>query len=272
MKLLRRPALGETNEVLVGRAGRRLATLAPLVLGLIFAQKAEADYFLSTGRMNISRGYSSATLLNNGKVLVTGGIFGTILSSAELYDGARGTWTVTGAMTNARVEHTATILPSGKVLVAGGDSVGNRAELYDPASGTWSATGTMTTNRSDHTAILLANGLVLVAGGFSGGRPGSLLSSAELYDPATGTWPPTGGMSIGRRQHTATLLPNGQVLVAAGATNIPSAGSAGAELYDPATGVWTNTGALNFARNWHTATLCPAVSCSWLAASTAASP
>ncbi len=67
--------------------------------------------------------YHTATLLPNGKVLVAGGFNGgfTILTSAELYDPASGSWTATGSLNTARAYHTATLLPNGKVLVAGGN-------------------------------------------------------------------------------------------------------------------------------------------------------
>src|SRR5262249_56123040 len=117
----------------------------------------------------------------------------------------------------AMPDATATLLRNGKVLVAGG-LAGNHqvssAELYNPATGTWSATGSMTKARSGQTATLLPNGQVLVAGGGCNGSgygcdSGSFLEtqrSAELYNPATGTWAPTGRMAFGRQFFTATLL------------------------------------------------------------------
>src|SRR5436190_15228729 len=127
---------------------------------------------------------------------------------------------ITGSLATARNGHTATLLPNGKVLVAGGrngNSILASAELYDPASGTWSATGSFATARFFHTATLLPNGKVLVAGGAIVSFPSVVVSaSAELYDPASGMWTATGSLNTARYQHTATLLPNGKVLVAAG--------------------------------------------------------
>ena len=116
-------------------------------------------------------------------------------------------------------QYTATLLPSGKVLVAGGfgNTVLNSAELYDPTTGAWTRRpGASTTARRDHTATLLPSGQVLVAGGYSNSPSG--FSSAELYDPATETWTLTGSLNQGegRHDHTAILLPSGQVLVAGG--------------------------------------------------------
>ena len=58
----------------------------------------------------------------------------------------------------------------------------------------------------------------------------------------------TGSMSTARNSHTATLLPNGRVLVAGGYGPDGTTAISSAELYDPDTGTWTNTGSLNSAR------------------------
>jgi WD40 repeat protein len=194
-------------------------------------------------------------LLPNGQVLVAGGFNGDILSSAELYDPASGTWTATGSLVTARTSHTATLLPNGMVLVVGGvgesDSILESAELYDPASGTWTPTGSLNIARELHTATLLPNGKVLVAAGAGNAVN---LASTELYDPASGAWTATGSLATARFDHTATLLPNGQVLVAGGNDGVSLKS---AELYDPASGIWSATGNLKAAHEQHTATLLP---------------
>ena len=91
--------------------------------------------------------------------------------------------------------------------------------------------------------------MVLIAGGFDSTFNAS--ASAELYDPASGTWTATGNLNNARVYHTATLLPNGMVLVAGGHDGpsfTPSDILSSAELYDPASGTWTVTGSLNAVR------------------------
>lgn len=224
----------------------------------------------STGKMHTARAQYTATLLPSGKVLVAGGedcptINCFTLSSAELYDPSMGTWSATGSMTTARVGQTATLLASGKVLVAGGCNGSgflchgpySSAELYDPATGAWTPTGAMTASRTNHTATLLPGGTVLVAGGQTcTSSTCTALASAEIYNPAAGTWTPTGSMTSARVFHTATPLPSGQVL-ATGGWDASGFATNSAEVYDPATGAWTATAAMSTVRYGHSATLLP---------------
>ena len=212
-----------------------------------------------TGSLNTGRSGHTATLLQNGKVLVAGGFnsSGNPLLSAELYNPATETWSRTGNLNVARSFYTTTLLSNGKVLVVGGStnksSNTNGAELYDPASGRWSATGNLRVARYGHTATLLPNNKVMVAGGFTPGRF-SPINSVELYDPAAGTWSSTDNLNFARGGHTATLLPDNTVLVAGG---LGKGFQNSTEVYSPVAGTWRATGKLNVARSFHTATLSP---------------
>ncbi|MEY2510588.1 MAG: hypothetical protein QOE26_1351 [Verrucomicrobiota bacterium] len=248
-----------------------LNSLLPgLCIALVAAQSLAGvpGEFEDTGSMAISRFAHTATLLPTGKVLAAGGDHfappgGPDQKPSELYDPATGTWTATGPLNQERFQHTATLLLNGDVLVAGGfvrgtiypNALGS-AELYNPSSGAWTPTGSLSAT-GEHTATLLPNGKVLVAGGhaFSGQGLDLHTNAAALYDPASGTWSATGSMADRRARHTATLLPNGKVLVAGGYDWNSSSTRASAELYDPATGTWTPTGNLTQPRSDHTATL-----------------
>jgi hypothetical protein len=222
------------------------------MLGLPFCRFSA---WASAGSMASARYNHTATLLDNGQVLVTGGQGAP--AAAEVYAPASGTWSAAGSMLSPRYNHAATLLSNGTVLVSGGYNGGYlaTAEGYDPASGTWSATGPMRAPRYLHTATRLPNGKVLVTGGFNSAS--GYLAAAELYTPASGTWSTTGSMASLRAYHSATLLNNGKVLVVGGRGTSSSSYMATAELYDPASGTWSATGSMASPRASHTATLLP---------------
>lgn len=218
--------------------------------------------FTATGNLNSARSGNTATLLPNGKVLVVGGSNlnsknGIGSASAELYDPTTGKFTTTGNLNTPRGGHTATLLPNSRVLVAGGENNEGHvasAEIYDSATGTFSKTGSLIVARSHHTATLLPNGKVLMAGGMTSVENTiDSYSSAELYDPATGKFTATGELNSARGAHTATLLPNGMVLVAGGYG--VDTGVDASELYNSSSGTFTATGKLITGRYFHTATL-----------------
>jgi hypothetical protein len=213
--------------------------------------------FSATGSLNSPRSLHTATLLNDGTVLIVGGFAnGSALASAEIYLPTANTFLTVGNLNTARSGHTATLLPSGQVLIAGGaDSSGNSlasAEFYDPTTGTFTVTGNLTIARQGQTATLLDNGMVLIAGGLD--SSGNTLQTAELYNPSTGVFSATGNLTAPRAVFTATLLNNGLVLIAGGQGSSQNS-QASAELYNPTTGAFTATGSMNSPRSFFTATL-----------------
>jgi hypothetical protein len=153
-------------------------------------------------------------------------------------------WTLTGALIEGRFGHQATALLDGRVLVTGGYS-GTRtiksAELFDPATGTWAATASMPDPCRFHEATLLRSGDVLVTGGQyvevredASGQPGqrfSRVSTAAIYVAAEGRWVLRQGLPGAVMGHTATVLPDGRVMVTGG-------GSPFADSPMPVSNVW----------------------------------
>lgn len=202
-----------------------------------------------------SNSFDTATPLLNGKVLVTQ----YSSAGAELYDPTSDTYTATGSMNNSSSNRVATLLKNGKVLitdVAGSSSSSKVAELYDPDTGTFSTTGSINASyRYGNTQTLLSNGKVLIAGYGYYYNTSAIYSATELYDPDTETFSYTGDMGTTRQDHTATLLPDGKVLIVGGYYS--SSYYSTAELYDPSTGTFSNTGSMTTARQNHSATLLP---------------
>ncbi|XXX77099.1 kelch repeat-containing protein [Sorangium sp. So ce134] len=210
--------------------------------------------------MRTGRVFHSATRLQNGEVLVVGGLIaapGTEVgevtpvptNAAERYDPATDTWTPAAPMAEARLFHTATLLPSGKVLVAGGWDTVRRfssAALYDPVADAWTSVASMNVERSSHAAMLLpSSGKVLVVGAHELDAP---VGSAELYDPETDTWTLTGSMEtlVEDVPVIMTQLSSGEIL---------AMGAGGAERYDPTAGTWSPTSRMLEHFAVHSATL-----------------
>jgi hypothetical protein len=199
------------------------------------------DNFTAIANMSAARAGQTATVLNNGTVLIAGGVDGTgaALNSAEIFDPISITFTpVATPMHDKRAWHTATLLTDGTLLIVGGSkgsgtfaltgadtgvtgswtasrkAVLATAEIYDPIAktftcvdGTLKKSGSckvsMRASRMDQTATALADGDILIAGGFSGGmKP---VNSAELFHG--GKFIRTGSMRTARAWHSAVALP-----------------------------------------------------------------
>ena len=207
--------------------------------------------------MATGRAGHTATLLADGQVLVVGG--DATAPSAERYDPAIDRW-VAATSGVIRSYHTATRLGDGRVLIAGGQGregsgeATASTEFYQPATGTWAAGPAMAAARYGHTATLLPDGRVFVAGGAPTTRLADIAASTEIFDPATGRWTTAAPMRVPRLGHTATLLRDGQILVAGGTQGVTSNSSL-AEVYNPATNRWADAGSLIVPRRGHVAVL-----------------
>src|SRR3989442_1317150 len=236
----------------------RPAWLLALTLGLASPASAQAPgTWAPIADLNQPRAEHTATLLASGTVLIAGGrdAADQPLASAEIYDPARGGYTLLASPLPAPVwGHTATRLDAGSVLIAGGQRAARyrrTAKLFDPASDTFAALPPMSTPRGRHTATLLRDGRVVVIGGTDGVGP---LASLEIYDPTTRTFSlaPT-ALAVALQGHTATLVPDGPVLVAGGSDS--SGALESAELYDPTAGTVSPARPLNVTRTLASAAL-----------------
>ncbi len=252
-----------------------------LILGIILTSRADnTQSWTLTGSLATARQGHTATRLNNGTVLVAGGMtLGNVVTdSSELYNPSTGVWTpTTGTLDPARMDHTATLLQDGTVLVVGGqDGNGNtflyydNNRIYNPSTGNWwTPEAMLITPRFLHTATLLPDGTVLVVGGAHTDSGVVALSTCEIYNPTAQTWTAAANLNTPRMNHTATLMPaggsfpNGLVLVAGGQDGGGDTFTSCEilDLSNPSAGWTMNDGAyyggLNTARFSHTATLLP---------------
>ncbi|MBI2393058.1 MAG: hypothetical protein HYV09_25970 [Deltaproteobacteria bacterium] len=196
----------------------------------------------------------AAAALPDGKVLVVGGRAALAeLSSAEIYDPGTNTWSDAPPMSTPRVFPTATTLNDGTILVVGGTT--RNADLFDPKTKTFTRVGNMTDARVGHVASKLPSGKVLVAGGYTellGPSSAAVTPTAEIYDPATKAWTKVPPMPTPRGNATATLLPNGAVLVAGGRVELTPLNYV--DVYDEKTNAWQSGSPMVLPHALHTAT------------------
>ena len=240
---------------------KRVLIASVIILCAVLALKGSALLISSgtwqaTGNLSIARAGASAALLQDGRILITGGSSGTGAgpqTSTDLFN-TDGTISAALPMTNARSGHISVTLQNGKVLVAGGITAGgsatSTAEVFDPIANSWTPMGLgMNEARSSATAALLSDGRVLIAGGQNGS---TISSTIEIFDPNLGVFTSAGMMSSPRTQHAMTVLQDGRVLIVGG--NNGTAPVASTDIFDPVAGAVDAGPALATARFGHSAT------------------
>ena len=261
----------DDGRVLV-TGGQTVLTYGPPASGLVSSEiyDPSTGHWSTTGPMGAPHRFHGAILLEDGRVLVSGGLgnrsrrdaccadleYVFSLASAEIFDPSTETWSSAGEMLKAKGRHTLTQLQNGTVFAIGG--AGTSAQLYDPTARTWESGGDSQTERDFRTAVGLRNGTALVIGGgdlVAGGGPHEALDLAEVYDPLAGSWSPTDSMMEKRRKPTATVMGDGRILVTGGSADGNGTPLATAEIYDPWSGTWSSAGEMMLPRELHTATL-----------------
>jgi hypothetical protein len=192
------------------------------------------ETFTPVASLPVGRGYHSSTLLEDGSVLLAGGVVPTApgdppvpvetTPSAVRY--VAGTWQATGAMSLARCWHTAERLADGRVIVLGGTTRAGAdpfptgfTEIFDPATGTWSEGPELATPRFHHRSVALPDGTVVVVGGHDADY--EPLASVEVLDPGASAWRSLGDLPTAVAHPAVWASPSGRVvLVLGGSTGL----------------------------------------------------
>ncbi|WP_437654676.1 Kelch repeat-containing protein [Sorangium sp. So ce1182] len=232
----------------IGRlGGAALCGLVMLRAGAVWA--ASAPSWETVPPMITPRGEHSATVLQDGRVLVVGGYpeldafpytdtEALSLREVEIYDPATRTWSPAAPLGQRRRGHAAVLLPNGHVLVAGGRATNEQGfgpeirstETYDPASNTWTTAGRLPLPQPDPWMMLVGGKPMLVGMAWNEAAVSTQLQTA-VYDPESRAWTtlPTCSHESSVHPVSATLLHDGRVM----AIGIDCS------LYDPETRLWT---------------------------------
>ena len=191
----------------------------------------------ATGPIGTTRSDGAGLLMNDGRVLVSGGFNPNFSRPAKLYDPATNNWSDAGTLTDERYLHVFVKLNDGRALVAGGygdqtSQVQDSVEIYDPATNAWTVVSPMSTPRAAAAGAVLPDGRVLVVGGRRESFPLEI-DSAEVYTPATDSWAPAPDLVHARYDHDLVLLPDSRLLVVGGLDKLTNRS---VELFDVATG------------------------------------
>lgn len=250
-----------SKKLLVG-----LIVLAVIAIGLgVYQAIPKHNVFVKGPSMHYSRVGHTATLLQDGRVLIVGGV--TVNNNpaycdyAEIYNPKINKFELAGKLNTTREAHTATLLNDGNVFITGGQiGLGmnylNYTEEYYYKTNEIKLLDNMLYKRTNHTATLLNDGNVLITGGetliknksdpYSNSFPTKI---AEIYDTKINNFKLIKKMNRARTGHTATLLNNGVVLIIGG----DKEGTA--EIYNPQTQNFQLIGKLNSPRYGHSAYL-----------------
>ncbi len=260
-----------TNGKLLVVGGQNGSPAAATPLSSVETYDPFANAWSAGAALASARSDHTATLLDNGRVLVVGGRSASgnaALNTAQLYDSSTNTWINAGNLSAARSRHTATRLRNGKVLVIGGQHNGatlSSAEIYDPATNAWTSAASMATARERHTATAAAVGIgddVWVIGGTNTNN--ALLNSIERYSASTNSWFTfSATLNDARHSHTATALTNGDIVIAGGNTlvisgfNVSPDSLQSVEVLRALTVTVERLADMRYERSQHSATLLP---------------
>jgi hypothetical protein len=263
----------ETNCTMTNDAGLCLAQPCVQTTNLAERYSYTTGSWVPAGTLSSGRFAPMGAPVGSGDALVAGGCdVSACTTSVERWSAAANSWSEQTPLAAARGFGTATVLADGRVLIVGGcadplcATVLNDAAVYDPVANTWTAAGSMSAPRAGHSATLLSDGTVLVAGGCSDAACMTVLPSAEIWSAAdeggdaganedSGAGPGGGfvfapSMMGARHHHTATLLGNGEVLMAGGADSTGSSLPT-SEVYLPLAHQWIGTSAMFMSRAFH---------------------